>query len=218
MTSTWLLALFILVAIYPSLFLREYVRAFTAHKLGDPTPKLWGLLRLDPKAYVDTFGSVILPGLIVLLLGAGLRVPPFAYAKPLPLDPNYLRNPRRDTVIISAVGPLSNLAIALGAGVILRLTTPTGSPFYLVYAFLYVNLTFFVFNLMPIPGLDGARMLSLVLSPRVRMVFLNLEQYLILFILVIYFLLGGLFLNIVTALSRVTCEVVAGPGPCKLFQ
>lgn len=217
--SNWRYALYLGIALAVGLGAREYVRAVVAGSLGDPTPKRWGRVSLNPKTFADPFGTYILPTLILLLWASGgaFRPPPFAYAKPLPLDPTYLKNRERDRTLIALSGPLANLVIGAIAGLVLR-TGLAGSSidaFFFVEAFLYVNLILFVFHLMPIPGLDGARILARFLPPHAREVYTNLDQYLVLFILVVFFLLGGPLLNIVDGLRRGICDVVAGSVNCR---
>lgn len=209
------LAAFLLLALAQALLLREYVKALVADRLGDPSPRRWGRLTVNPKALADPFGTVILPGLILILWAAGapFRPPPFAYGKPMPLDPGYLKHRDRDRTIIALAGPGANLATAAVAGVALRVGF-TGDSYILAWAFLYVNLIMFVFHLMPIPGLDGARILSRFLPPRAREVYANLDQYLVLFMLLVFFLLGGPLLAIVDGLTRGACSLLAGAGTC----
>jgi Zn-dependent protease len=127
-------ALCLLVALVPSLVLHEYAHALAADRPGDPSPRRWGRLTLNPRRLVDPFGS----------------------------------------------------------------------------AWLVVNVFMFVFRLMPVPGLDGAKILAPCLPPRPRQVFMNLDQYLVLFMLVIFFLLAGPLLSVVKALASGVCTVVAG--------
>lgn len=204
-------AAFLLVALVPSLFLHEFAHALAADRLGDPTPRRWGRLGLDPRPLVDPFGSVILPGLILVLVASGnvCLLPIFAYAKPLPVDPYHLRDPRRGPVLVTLAGLGANLALAVVFGLVLR-GGVGGTVGLLVYAGFLVNLYMFVFHLMPIPGLDGAKLLARYLPPRAREVFTGLEQYLVLFILVIFFLLSGPLLGIVRALARVVTQLIVG--------
>jgi Zn-dependent protease len=204
-------AIFLAVALLPSLVLHEYAHAFAADKLGDPTPRRWGRLTLHPKPLIDPFGSVILPGLILLLVaaGQGFVLPIFAYAKPMPLDPTYLRNRSRDSLIVVLAGPAANLALAAVAGAVIR-TGLGGEVGLLVLAFLYVNVFMFVFQFMPVPGLDGAKLLARVLPPHPREVYVSLDQYLVLFMLVIFFLLAGPLLGIVRSLADVLFSLLAG--------
>jgi Zn-dependent protease len=204
-------AIYLAVALLPSLVLHEYAHAFAADKLGDPTPRRWGRLTVNPRPLIDPFGSVILPGLILLLVaaGQGFVLPIFAYAKPMPLDPTYLRNRKRDSLIVVLAGPAANLALAAVAGAVIR-TGLGGEVGLLVLAFLYVNVFMFVFQFMPVPGLDGAKLLARVLPPRPREVYVNLDQYLVLFMLVIFFLLAGPLLGIVRSLADVLFSLLAG--------
>lgn len=202
---------FLLVALVPSLFLHEFAHALAADRLGDPTPRRWGRLGLDPRPLVDPFGSVILPGLILVLVASGnvCLLPIFAYAKPLPVDPYHLRDPRRGPVLVTLAGLGANLALAVAFGLALR-GGVGGTVGLLVYAGFLVNLYMFVFQLMPIPGLDGAKLLARYLPPRAREVFTSLEQYLVLFILVVFFLLSGPLLGIVRALARAVTQLIVG--------
>jgi Zn-dependent protease len=201
-------AIYLAVALLPSLVLHEYAHAFVADKLGDPTPRRWGRLTLNPKPLIDPFGSIILPGLILLLVaaGQGFVLPIFAYAKPMPLDPTYLRNRSRDSLIVVLAGPAASLALAAIAGTLIR----TGLTADIVLAFLYVNVFMFVFQFMPVPGLDGAKLLARVLPPHPREVYVGLDQYLVLFMLVIFFLLAGPLLGIVRSLADVLFSLLAG--------
>ena len=204
-------AAFLFVALVPSLVLHEYAHALTADRLGDPTPRRWGRLTLNPKPLIDPFGSLILPGLVLILVASGnfCLLPIFAYAKPMPLDPYHLRNPKRDQMMVMLAGLGANLALAIVAGVILR-TGISGDVGLLLYALFLVNVYMLVFQLMPVPGLDGAKLLAPALPARAREVFLNLEQYLVLVILVIFFLLSGPFLAIVRALAEVVTRLIVG--------
>ena len=188
-------ALYLAVALLPSLVLHEYAHAFAADTLGDPTPRRWGRLTLNPKPLIDPFGSLILPI--------------FAYAKPMPLDPTYLRNRSRDSLIVVLAGLAANLALAAVAGTVLRAGIG-GDVGLIVRAFLIVNVFMFVFQLMPVPGLDGAKLLARVLPPHPREVYVSMDQYLVLFMLVIFFLLAGPLLGIVRSLADVLFRLLAG--------
>ena len=208
-------ALYLLVALVPSLVLHEYGHALAADRLGDPSPRRWGRLTLDPRPLIDPFGTIILPALALILVAAeaGFVIPVFAYAKPMPLDARYLRNPKRDSLIVVFAGLGANLVLAAGAGIALRFGL-TGEAATFAYAWLLVNVFMFVIQLMPVPGLDGSKLLARVLSPRVREIYQGLDQYIVLFMLAIFFLLGGPFLSIVNGLVRAVCTVVAGAANC----
>lgn len=204
-------ALYLAVGLAIGLVVREYVRALGADKLGDPSPRRWGRLTLNPRSMVDPFGTLLLPGLILILWAAGsaFRPPPFAYAKPVAFDPHHLRHPKRDTVLIAVAGPVANLVLAVFGGLLLRVDVSREVNLF-AYGFLYANVVMAVFHLMPIPGLDGARIVALVLPPRAREVYTNLDHYLPLFMLVIFFLLAAPLLSIVNALADVGCRALAG--------
>ncbi|MDP9328556.1 MAG: site-2 protease family protein [Actinomycetota bacterium] len=206
---------YLLVSLVIGMIAREYARAFVTAKLGDPTPRLWGRLTLNPTQWFDPFGSGILPGLILILWASasGFLPPPFAYGKPAALDPNYLRRRERDVVVASLAGPVANLILGTLGGFVLQLGI-TGDALLAAGAFVFTNISLFVFHLMPIPGLDGARILARFLPLRARTVYTNLDQYLVLFVLVIFFLLPGPLLSIVDGLTNAVCGVVAG-GPCR---
>jgi Zn-dependent protease len=204
------------ISLVPALVLHEYAHAFVAVRLGDPTAKRWGGLTLNPKPLIDPFGSLILPALALVLVAARgvLLLPVFAYAKPLPVDPTYFKNPRRDLRWVVLAGLLANILLAILAGLVIRAGV-TGELGTFARAWLIVNAFMFGFQLMPVPGLDGAKLLAPFLPPRPREVFLNLEQYLVLFILVIFFILSGPLLSIVDAFANVACNLASG-GDCLL--
>jgi Zn-dependent protease len=203
---------YLLVSLVIGMIAREYVRALVTAKLGDPTPRLWGRLTLNPKQWFDPFGSGILPALILILWASNSAFlpPPIAYAKPAALDPNYLRNRDRDVVIASLAGPVANLVLGLLGALVRQIGLPLEAV-VAANAFALTNISLFVFHLMPIPGLDGARILARFLPVRARSVYTNLDQYLVLFILVIVFLLRGSLLDIVDALTNAVCGLVGGP-------
>ena len=204
-------AAFLAIGLVPSLFLHEYAHAFAADRLGDPSPRRWGRLGLNPRPMIDPFGTFILPGLVLVLVASGnfCLLPIFAYAKPMPLDPHHLRNPKRDAMLVTLAGLGANLVLAIVSGLALRAGID-GELGNLVYALFLVNVYMFVLQLMPVPGLDGAKLLAPALPPRAREVYTNLDHYLVLFILVIFFLLSGPLLAIVRALAEVLTRLIVG--------
>jgi Zn-dependent protease len=212
-------ALYLALSLAVGLDAREFVRAAAASRAGDPTPRLWGRRSWNPKTWFDPFGSGLLPGLVLVLWAAGSTFlpPPIAYAKPAPVDPNYFRNRRRDTVVVSLAGPVANLVLAAVAGLVLRvlIAAPDGAPGELasfLVAFELTNLCLLVFHLLPIPGLDGARIVALFLPPRAAEVYRNADQYLPLFVLAIVFVLGGPLTSIVYSLTDSLCRLLSGLG------
>jgi Zn-dependent protease len=204
-------AAYMAIALVPAFVLHEYAHAVVALRLGDPTPKRFGRLTLNPRPSIDPFGSLILPVLALILVAAGSTfvLPVFAYAKPMPMDPTMLRNPRRDQALVMLAGLGANIALAIPAGLLIR-TGVTGELYLFAVAWLLVNAYMFGLQLMPVPGLDGSRLLAPFLPPRAREVYTNLDQYLVLFILVIFFLLAGPLLAIVNVFANLACNLAAG--------
>jgi Zn-dependent proteases len=167
-----LLAVMLLVA-FP---IHEFAHALVAYRLGDGTAKLMGRLTLDPRAHFDPMGGLLLAA-TVLLTSFG-----FGWAKPTPYNPRNLQGGRWGEAIVSAAGPISNLILAVAGAIPLRYIYATGMATGLVELFLdffvRINLVLMVFNLIPIPPLDGSKVLFAFLNPRtawqVRPV---LEQY-----------------------------------------
>jgi Zn-dependent protease len=204
-------ALYLAASLLVGMSAREFARASVAARLHDPTPRLWGRLTFSPKSWFEPFGSGLLPALILLLWGVGATFlpPPVAYAKPAPVDPNYFRNRTRDTILTSLAGPGANLALAAIGGMVIRAGI-TGEVWRAAIAFLLANLSLMIFHLVPIPGLDGARMLALALPPRAAEVYRNADQYLPLIVLIVLFIFAGPLISIVNSLTDSLCSLLAG--------
>src|SRR5918992_3944129 len=180
------LAVYMLGSLFVGLTVREYVRAWTTAKLGDPTPRLWGRITFRPKPWFDPFGSGFLPVLEALVWSVGAFIMPAAYAKPAPVDASYLRRHPRDVILVSIAGPAASLALVILAGLAVRAGT-SGELARFFTTFAFTNASLMVFHLLPIPGLDGGRLLGLVLPPHARDVFRNADRYLPLIVLVVVF-------------------------------
>jgi Zn-dependent protease len=185
-------ALFV-VALIPAVVLHELSHGVAADRMGDPTPRTMGRLTLNAARHIDPFGTVILPGLLLLpaLFGRGVGVI-FGYAKPMPFNPANLRDPDRQTMWIALAGPLTNLALALAGGLVFRFVGAGVAVLSeLLGIWVLVNVILAVFNVMPIPPLDGSKVLARFLPPRAREVYRSWEPYGALFILVLFFLFPG---------------------------
>ncbi len=202
------LAAYMVVSLFVGLAIREYARARAAATLGDPTPRLWGRVTLRPKAWFDPFGSGFLPALVALLWSVQAFIMPGAYAKPAPIDTNYFRRQPRDVVLASLAGPAASLVLALVGGLFVR-TGVSGEALLVLVTFAFTNSSLFVFHLLPIPGLDGGRLLALLLPPHAREVFRNADRYLALIVLVVLFLFTFL-LEIAALLTGAVCEAATG--------
>ncbi|OGZ42790.1 MAG: hypothetical protein A3J55_03985 [Candidatus Ryanbacteria bacterium RIFCSPHIGHO2_02_FULL_45_17b] len=186
-----------------SVVIHEVSHGFMAYALGDPTAKYAGRLTLNPIPHVDPFGSIILPFLLSLLPGSII----FGWAKPVPYNPYNLRNQKWGPSLVAVVGPFSNLFVALFFGLIIRF----GGffPFAIPDAFIEItvsvvllNIALAVFNLVPIPPLDGSQILLTLLPYRMDHVRQFLEQYGFILLLVFIFFFSSVIFPIVTILFR----------------
>lgn len=186
--SIVVLAVMLLVA-FP---IHEFAHALTAYRLGDSTARLFGRLTLDPRAHFDPMGGLML-AVSVLFLGFG-----FGWAKPTPVNPRNLRYGQWGEAIVAAAGPLSNFILAVAGSIPLRYIDATGMDVPLLELilelFVEINLVLMIFNFLPIPPLDGSKVLYAFLDPqtawRVRPM---LEQYgtVILLIAILFPLFNG---------------------------
>lgn len=147
---------FVLVSILVSMTLHEAMHAFVGYWLGDDTAKMHGRLTFNPLAHIDLFTTVLLP-----LLLAALGAPPFGIAKPVPFDPSKVRWGEYGAALVGVAGPTTNLLLALLGGLILSILGGelSGVTTDFIAVFVLVNLTFFLFNMIPFPPLDGSRAL-----------------------------------------------------------
>ncbi len=198
--SNMLLALVVLIF---SAILHEVAHGYVADKLGDPTARLMGRLTLNPVPHIDLWMSIILP---LLLIMSGSPVI-FGAAKPVPVDPFNLKEGRKDVAIVSLAGPLTNILIALIAALVIRILTPVSSLFYLMdflRTVVTLNLLLAIFNLIPIPPLDGSKIFALILPERDANAYLSLSSIgiFIIFFLLLFpiggFSLGQFVFNLLT--------------------
>lgn len=209
-------AVFVAIGIVIGMTVREVARSRMAVRLGDPTPRLWGRLSFNPKSWFDPFGSGLIPGLIVFLIAMSAPyVPPFAYAKQAPVDPNYLKHGPRDVVLVSCAGPAANLVFALLPGLWLRSGATNGTLGEFLGALLIANLSLAIVHLLPIPGLDGARMVGLLLHGKPKQLYRDLDAYLPLFALAFFMVLGLVLGTTVWKVTFTLCRAIAGLGACS---
>ncbi|MCR2032311.1 site-2 protease family protein [Anaerofustis stercorihominis] len=173
--------LYMLVPIILALSVHEFAHAFAADKLGDPTARVSGRMTLDPTKHLDPIGFVSL-----LFFG-------FGWARPVPFNPMNLKNRKSGTLLISLAGPLSNLILAVIFSVLLKFVIIPINNEVLTYIFYYgviINISLMAFNLIPVPPLDGSKILASLLPDRLEMKFYQYEHYL--YLLLIILLITGI--------------------------
>jgi Zn-dependent protease len=183
------------------------MHAFAGYWLGDDTAKLQGRLTLNPIAHIDPFTTVLLP-----LMLAAIGAPPFGAAKPVPFNPSRLRFGEYGAALVGLAGPLTNLVLAIIAGLIIRLfRVELGDLAEFVAIFMLVNISFFVFNMIPFPPLDGSRVLYAVAPDGVRSLMERIEMMgfmaIIFFMIIFYALLADPFRRIIEFLVTVIAGV-----------
>lgn len=172
----------------PAIVLHEVAHGFAAWKLGDPTAKSAGRLSLNPLKHIDLWGTVLMPLMLMLL-----NWPIFGYAKPVPYNPHYFKDPRKGDLIVGLAGPGANLLMALvagafmwalwpliaGAGAASLLSNVAFQYFYLMFLpmFALINLYLMFFNLLPIPPLDGSSIFAFILPARYLPQYYRIQHY-----------------------------------------
>ncbi len=179
-------ASFVLLLI--AMTVHEFAHGLVAYKLGDSTAKLSGRLTLNPLAHIDPFWTIILP-LVLFISTAGRFV--FGAAKPVPVNYWSLKNPKRDMIWIGLAGPLANFILAFMIAGILRLIPSSGISASLLFNLLTINVVLAVFNLIPIPPLDGSKILMGLLPAQLSQWYAGFERYG--FIILFVFIWLGIF-------------------------
>jgi Zn-dependent protease len=183
--------IFYVAVLIMSVIIHEVAHGYSAHLLGDDTARLNGRLTLNPLKHLDPFGSVILP-LLLLFMNAGFVI---GWARPVPYNPANLRNGRTGNFIVAISGIAANLAIAVIFGLLIRFAPSFGlppynpnplflHPFYTIASIIVImNLVLALFNIIPIPPLDGSKVLFSFLPARLRYIENFLERWGIIFLL-----------------------------------
>jgi Zn-dependent protease len=199
-----LIAFVILVS---SLTFHEAAHAWTADRLGDPTARLLGRLTLNPAVHIDVIGTIVFP-LVAMLTG----FPLIGWAKPVPVDLRNLRHPRRDFAIVAAAGPISNMVLAAAGAVVFTAWAADASSetreliATALLRFVLLNVLLAVFNLIPVPPLDGGNILSGVVPEPVAAAIDRLRPW---GILVLYgLMLSGVLATIIFPVQRAVLELL----------
>ncbi|MEW6053828.1 MAG: site-2 protease family protein [Nitrospirota bacterium] len=194
----------IIISAFPILIaivFHELSHGFVANKLGDPTAKMMGRLTLNPLAHIDPIGTVLMP-LMLIIFTNGQFV--FGYAKPVPINPMNFRNPKRDMAISAAAGPVTNILLAIASLFVLKLilapmslilpdaiSSSVMTPLIMIFrSSIIINVVLAAFNMIPIPPLDGGRVLIGFLPYKQAVSFSKIEPFG--FIIVIFMIMTGL--------------------------
>jgi Zn-dependent protease len=211
--------LYQMIAFLFAISVHESAHAWTASRCGDPTARMLGRVSLNPIRHIDLFGTIVLP-----LVAAISGIPLLGWAKPTPVDPRNFRNPVMDDVLTSVAGPVSNFIVATvallllgcislssdtGHGVVRRMAigpypgfasnSPLAAIAMLLYVLMYINIVLAVFNLIPVPPLDGSHVLRHFLSDSVRALY---DRIGIFALLALVYLGGGLLWSLIRPVLR----------------
>src|SRR3990167_4665487 len=186
-------ALIALIILIFSAILHEIAHGLVAERLGDPTARLMGRLTLNPKNHIDPMMSIDLP-LILLISGSPII---FGAAKPVPVDPFNLQDGRKDLALVSLAGPLTNVLIAIIASLILKLILNSSyiipdTLYLILVTVVHLNLLLAIFNLFPIPPLDGSKIFALLLPEKTANLYMSLQSIgFLIIIFLLFFPMGG---------------------------
>jgi Zn-dependent protease len=200
-----------LLALLVGLVLHEFMHGYVAHRLGDNTAQAEGRLTLNPAAHIDPFATLFLP-LALILIGSPIV---FAAAKPVPFNPWMLKGGRWGAALVAAAGPLTNLVIAILAGIALQFFTASPVLGTILFDMILTNVGLFIFNLIPFPPLDGSRILYAVVPANVREGMDRIERGGLagigIFLLVLYVTPLGSFVNgLIISVVRILIPNIAG--------
>lgn len=203
------LGLISLVILVFSAILHEVSHGYVADRLGDPTARLLGRLTLDPRPHIDPWMSILLP-LLLIVSGSPII---FGAAKPVPVDPFNLRDGKKDMALVSLAGPLMNFLIAVIFALLIKLLGPlVGSSILLdiLFKIVQLNLLLGIFNLLPIPPLDGSKIFATILPDDMAKTYLSISSmgmFILLFLLL--FPVGGFSLqNIIFTLLSFSLHIL----------
>lgn len=193
-----------------AIIIHEVAHGWVAEKRGDPTARRLGRITLNPLPHIDLFGSILIPGFMILanrLTGSPFII---GWAKPVPIDIRRFRDPLNDFAVTALAGPVSNLLQCAVYVAILKLAVAQGWPYwvgYLGFAGAGTNLFLALFNLIPIPPLDGSRLVAAALPTRMAVAYLSIERFG--FIIIFGLLYLGVFEPLFGAFYRLLDAIIS---------
>lgn len=199
---------FYFLIIIPSAIIHEYAHGWMADRLGDPTARYAGRLTLNPRRHVDLWGTIAMPIFLYIVSHGGFL---FAYAKPVPYNPYNLKNQKWGPALVALAGPMVNFLLALSFALALR-----GLPFLpavwwslgdFFAIIIYANLMLLVFNLIPLPPLDGSKLLYALLPDSAYQVKIFLERHSFLFLIVVVLFISPLISPIISFLFNLLTSI-----------
>ena len=193
-----------LTALVFAIVFHEVAHGYVAYRLGDPTAKDAGRLTLNPLAHVDPMGSIILPLILVITKSPVL----IGWAKPVPFNPSYFRNPKMGTMLVGIAGPITNLTMAVVVGTLLRIFTPEGLIWLFLLQACVINVILALFNLLPIPPLDGSRVVMAFMPSHLIPKYLMFERFG--FVIMIGLLSLGVFEYVIWPVAAVILQLILG--------
>lgn len=199
------LTIVFLLPLFFSIILHEIAHGYTAFRLGDPTAKSLGRLTLNPIKHVSLVGSILIPGMLLLTHSPFL----FGWAKPVPVDPRNFKSPVRGMALVAIAGPLTNFSIAVVFAILLRLVPNAGLTTEIFQMIIAMNLVLGMFNLVPVPPLDGSRILVAFLPKPLAKLYNKLER--VGLIVVAILLALGLFSFVEIPIAWVFQKLVGTP-------
>lgn len=200
MTTAVAIILYLVIVII-ALTVHEFCHAWAGHMLGDITAKNEGRLTLNPLSHIDPYSTLLLP-VALILLGSPVV---FGAAKPVPFNPYAVRYGKWGAALVAIAGPTSNLLMAIVVGTYLRFVDLGGVSGQFLLQFVIINLAFFVFNMIPIPPLDGSRVLYAAVPSSIQDVMDQMERYglviIFAFLFISYKFLSPVIITVVTGLA-----------------
>ncbi len=190
--------LFYFFVIIPSAIIHEYAHGWAADMMGDKTARYAGRLTINPIVHIDLWGTILMPIMLSVLTGGRFL---FAYAKPVPYNPYNLKNQKWGPAMVAIAGPMANFLLAFAFALVIRFF-PNASMSYILSIIVYANIMLMVFNLVPIPPLDGSKILYAILPDSAQNIKNFLDRYGFFILLFFIFFMFELITPIINGLFR----------------